>query len=269
MGKPLKLRVRQRLERDYRRARAALLSSRAAVLAEDHLGRQVVHVLGDSHANVFLAVRVPRVSFVVTAVGGATALGLLNPGSRSQALTTFSQELDRTPPGRTVVLLIGEVDCGYRLFWLAEHGRDAEAGFDRAVENVGAFTRRIAERHRPILCSVPFPTVDSYPEWAGLELARAQCTASLEERAAMTLRLNGALRRLAASEGWPFLDTEDTFDPVTGRVRPEFVHHNPRNHHYDRRAFADLIAERIPPLLSGGGSPTTTGELTPGAALPS
>ena len=78
-------------------------------------------VFGDSHSMVFRYCnnKQNKFKFHVCEVGGATALGLVNPNSKTNALPIFSNKIrnSNSKMFKKVFLMLGEVDCGF-VIWV-------------------------------------------------------------------------------------------------------------------------------------------------------
>ena len=74
-----------------------------------------VLVCGDSHTRIFSYCNKQQSQFTfnVCEVGGATAQGAVNPNSKTDALGIFSTKLKNTPNADKVLIMLGEVDCGF------------------------------------------------------------------------------------------------------------------------------------------------------------
>ncbi len=224
----------------------------AEVLARA-IGQRHAVVLGDSHAAVFDEIRRRRlltgISLTVAAVPGATARGLANPNSSTDALARFEATLEAVPRSRRTLVMLGEVDCGFLCWYLAvqEHTTvDAQLQISwqrhrRYLEGLLAEGRR----HLGVVSVVP-PTVEDYTTWTGLANARRQVTASIEARAAATLAYNADLAVWAHDHGCPYLDLDPALvDPTTGIVRDEFRNPDPTEHHLNPGPLATLVADRF------------------------
>ena len=220
------------------------------------MGQRHVVVLGDSHAAVFdeIARRrlLPGTSMTVAAVGGATARGLANPNSSTDALARFAATLQAVPRSRRTLVMLGEVDCGFLCWYLAalEHTTvDAQLQISwqrhrRYLEGLLADGRR----HLGMVSVVP-PTVDDYTTWTGLDNARREVTASIEARTATTLAYNAELRAWAQRQGCAYLDLDPTLvDPITGILRDEFRNPDAADHHLNPGPLATLVARRFAEL---------------------
>ena len=72
---------------------------------------------GDSHVSVFNYIDDQKVlkntKIFVTMVPGATALGMVNPNSKTNALNIFYSNLVDIPKDSSLLFMLGEVDCGF------------------------------------------------------------------------------------------------------------------------------------------------------------
>jgi hypothetical protein len=207
---------------------------------------------GDSHTWVFEHVErtgiLAATRLRVTRVGGATAFGLANPNSVTNALAVFTRELAAVPADDPVLFCLGEVDAGF-LVWLRAQKRGTAVD-DELADSLARYTRFldvVAAAHRDlVVATVPLPTVRDYACWAGPANARRAVRASIAERTAATRRYNEGLRAWARRRGARVLDTEaDLLDPATGLVRDRFRHPDPNDHHYDPDAFAPVVVARL------------------------
>lgn len=205
---------------------------------------------GDSHAEVLWRVRLPGVRWDVLPVTGATALGVVNPNSRTDALRTFDARIGTAPIWQPAVSVLGEVDCGFLIFHRAERRKTSiEAQLHESVGNYLAFLDRHADRRRIVL-SVPLPTTRDNAEFGEPGNARREVAATLSERTELTLRYNDELRGGCASRGVEYVDvTTPQLDPATGRVSDELRHPLAGDHHLHPERFAAIIAAALRPLL--------------------
>ena len=251
--RPPRSRLHRTWLRGVRAARHRLLCLPAVGALVRRSGRRLLFCVGDSHSRVFDALSVDgglRHTVVdVHWVLGATALGLANPNSRTHALEQFRSALRHVPAEETLVVVLGEVDCGFLVWHRAQQRGTAVR--DEAATSLARFTEflesLLAEgRTSLVVALVPPPTVPDYRQWAGLDNARRHVTASLEERTALTREYNDRLRAWAAAHDVRVLDYEqDLLDPRTGLVDERFRNPDPLSHHLERAAFARVVAGRL------------------------
>lgn len=223
-------------------------------------GRAHVVCLGDSHLSVFSEERhpvnaahlMPRAWFDPCTVVGATARGLANPFSRTNALTIFRHRIELAQTWQQVVFQLGEVDCGF-LIWqrAAKLGESVEEQFRQSVDNYVSFVDEIRARgfEQLFVLSAPPPTTGDNHEWTGSTHPRRDLKTSQRDRTELTLRFNEELERRAGV--YAYLDvTGPTIDPATGMVGGSFLNEDASDHHLRPELYGRLIAERLGPLLT-------------------
>lgn len=122
------------------------------------LGRDHLLFLGDSHVGVLREVRVPGVWFRPYAVEGATASGILNPTSKTESYKRFTVRLARARRWQQILLLLGEVDCGYLIWHRSERlGLSVEEQLAFTLNSYTTFISRVIGEgfSRVLVLSVP------------------------------------------------------------------------------------------------------------------
>ena len=217
-------------------------------------GREHVLCLGDSHVKVMRDVQLPNVSFSACGVGGATASGLLNVNSKSRAAASFEKRLGRTGRWQRVLLLLGEVDCGFLIWQRAErHGLSVDEQLTQTLDAYQAFITNLVQAgfKEVIVLSPPLPTIDDDAKKIGkVARERISIAATQRERTQLTLRFTSELRARCALVGVTFLDvTSAQLDESSGLIRSDYLHRNPRNHHLADDAYSRLIAGQLQTVL--------------------
>jgi hypothetical protein len=213
--------------------------------------------LGDSHVAYFShAARrgyFGRRRYNACAVNGATAVGLRNPNATTNALEIFTHYLARTDPGAVVVMQLGEVDCGFVIWYRAEKYRDGiDEQLDQAIAAYFAFIDDARARGHAnfVITGSTVPTIQDGRDWGAVANARRAVSASLEQRTELTRRYNRRLAELALARGLPFIDIwDETIDPTSGVVRPEFLHRRATDHHMDPARAAACWGPRLAAVL--------------------
>jgi hypothetical protein len=243
-----KLRLLRRDLRGFAAAAVDWIFNRRLVAAA--LRREHVLCLGDSHVEVMGHVRVKRVWFRARAVWGATASGLENPQSSTQATAIFDSVLTRAKPWQEVLLHLGEVDCGF-LIWHRARRLDLAVDEQLAytLDTYGGFISSIVERgfKRVIVVSVPLPTIGDDPaKWGEIANLRKTVTATQRERTELTVRFNAGLRERCRAIGVDFVDaTSGHQDPATGLVEASFLRDTHQDHHLADGPYSELIAREL------------------------
>jgi hypothetical protein len=211
-------------------------------------------VLGDSHTPVFnhplFNEKFPHISFNVLTVIGATASGLENPNSKTQAYPIFREALSKTT-AKKVIVMLGEVDTGFVIWYRAQKYRESVAAMrDKAIVSYGNFLSELKAGFEVICVSTPLPTIQDGNDWGDIANARREVTASLRERTALTLVFNDAMQRFCLQNGIDYLMLDRQSLGDGGVVKAELLNSDRNNHHYDQNRYADLLIEGLADLLS-------------------
>jgi hypothetical protein len=213
--------------------------------------------LGDSHVltvqDAFERNCFPGRQARFVAVGGATAVGLRHPVSKTQALAHFRRRLLPRRTGVIPIFQIGEVDCGFVMWVRAEkNGEPIAEQVDQSVRAYGAFLHDIRQAgyQRVVATSAVLPTILDGQLDGEVAQLRKQVRATLQERTQLTLQYNESLRSAAESAGAHFLDlTPYLINPKTGLIDDRFRHPDRNNHHLHPVTGGNMWAEAIERLL--------------------
>jgi hypothetical protein len=246
------------LMRTQQRARRGAASSASAVvdwtfrrrLVAAALRRDHVLCLGDSHVEVMSQVRIPRVWFRAKPVSGATASGVQNPQSTSQAMAIFDALLGHAKPWQEILLQLGEVDCGFLIWRRAQRlGVTVEEQLEQTLDTYASFIASVADMgfKRVVVISAPLPTIGDDPSrWGEIATLRRTVTSTQSERSELTTRFNAGLRERCEALGVPFVDaTTGHRDPRTGLVEDSFLRDSHQDHHLADGPYARLIAREM------------------------
>jgi hypothetical protein len=218
-------------------------------------GRAALIALGDSHVRVVAdAARRPELRAAVSlcSVDGATAQGLRNPNSVTDARSTFERRLRGARPWQSLVFQLGEVDCGFVIWYRAEkHGEPVAAQLARSLAAYRELLVRHLPRHRTLVLSAPPPTIRDGQTWGSVANLRREVRASQRRRTDLTLEYNAMLAGTCAEIGARFVDvTTPTVDPRTALVREDFRHPDPTEHHLHPARYAEVVAGALSRALS-------------------
>jgi hypothetical protein len=230
--------------------------------------RRRIIALGDSHLEVIDRYVAPRVTalFDLVIVHGATAQGMVNPSSSTHALQLFQTRLDRASRWQTVLLELGEVDCGFVIWYRAEKlGITVDDQLEVALSNYLRFIdHQVASGFDVWVMSAPLPTIGDTQDWGEVANLRRMVAVSQSDRTELTVRYNDRLRHACLERGVRFINvSSEQLNPATGIIKREFAHSNRLDHHLDDSAWGDAIireltspagnrqlagAERVPPV---------------------
>jgi hypothetical protein len=169
-------------------------------------------VLGDSHSGVFKDCNSNEITFDVKIVPGATAQGCVNLNNMTNSLEIFKNHIMNTKKYDKVMIMLGEVDCGY-LIWVRSkrYNISIESQIDLCLKNINIFIDNILLKNgytseQIILCGAHLPTIKDNcdPKW--LNGARKEVDISQYERTLKTLEFNKLLEEMAKTNGNKYID---------------------------------------------------------------
>lgn len=217
-------------------------------------GRKHLLVIGDSHVNVFKAIIKNRKAsdffwIDYLSVGGATAQGILNPGSKTDARRIFTDRISKSKTFQYILVELGEVDCGFVIWYYAEkYGTSVEEQLDRSVNNYLTFLKEIQAcgiRNLHVL-SAPLPTIRDGQDWGEIAKKRAEVTAKQTERTKLTVRFNEAMSMYCRDNGIGYLDqTHDMLNKDTWLIFDHLLHIDKNDHHLNDIEYSELIVKSL------------------------
>jgi hypothetical protein len=215
----------------------------------------VLHCIGDSHIQNFKFLSeeylLPRTDMRFCVVQGATNMGLANPHSKTQAMPIFMDYLREIAPEDCVVFCLGEVDCGFVIWYRADkHGTPVHEQFELSLSNyielIEAYTNSIPPSN-VIVSSVPLPTIPDHQLVKG-EVAnkRLAISATQKQRTDLTIEYNDRLCEFCGRCGIRFMNLQqETLDQQTGMVSIEFLNENSLDHHLEAVKLAQLLTPKL------------------------
>lgn len=128
--------------------------------------------IGDSHARVFEYIK--KKSFLnyylnIIWVGGATAQGMVNPNSKTNALQIFQEKI-KNNTYKHIFIQLGEVDCGFVIWYRAKkYSETIEFQMERSLKNYFSFVKWLMENKCKsiILTGAILPTIKDGVDWGG------------------------------------------------------------------------------------------------------
>lgn len=216
-------------------------------------GKTHVLCLGDSHISVFDEIKkqgmAKNLRFDVLPVPAATAQGGANPNSKTNALKIFRKRLSQAKPFQTVLLLLGEVDTGFVIWYYAEkYGISVDAQLRRSIENYASFIKEVNQCgfHRVIVMSAPLPTIVDGQDWGEIANLRKEVKATQLERTQMTQKFNRAIKAFCRQTGVGYLDLDRyLIDESTGLIKDTYRNPYFAEHHLNPHAYAQVILNNL------------------------
>lgn len=209
--------------------------------------------LGDSHISVFRYINRENLlmgyTFDVVVVGGATAQGMLNPNSKTDALKIFKQRISKAKHFQTLFFQLGEVDCGFVIWYYAEKNSiSIKEQLSRSIENYTNFILEIKGRGFSNICvlSAPLPTIEDGQDWGEVANVRREVKASQLMRTKLTQKYNQFLKVFCLRNNIMFLDvTSPLYDLNTGIIHDKFINKDITDHHLDDSKYSRIICGAI------------------------
>jgi O-antigen/teichoic acid export membrane protein len=226
---------------------------RLGTAVQRRAGAETVLVLGDSHALVFLHpalwLRFPLKLFEVCSVGGATASGLENPNSKTQSYAIFAQALQRHKGCRRIIITLGEVDTGFVIWYRAQkYGSPVRKMFSEAVARYARFLEHSRNFGDVVVISAPLPTIRDGQQGTVANL-RKEVKATQRERTELALEFNSTMERFCRENRICYVALDRDSLGTDGLVAKRLLSKDSRDHHYDQRAYATLIAVHLRNVL--------------------
>ena len=246
----IKASLHSRLESVYGRLLDLFTSVTDAVTG---IGKERLLFIGDSHNQMFQYIKKHKMlkefSVRILTVPGATAQGMANPHSKTNALEFFKRAVGNKRY-RAIFIQLGEVDCGF-VIWhrCMKYGESVDTQLERSLGNYFNFVNYLIEKgHRKVvLTGAVLPTIkDNGVSWGEVAHLRREVRATQKERTDLTLRYNDGLRKFAGETGLPYIDiTDNVLDARTGLVADEYLNENPLDHHLSAGKVAPLWVRKI------------------------
>jgi hypothetical protein len=213
--------------------------------------------LGDSHVRYFAKAAAFDLlhPYVVDGieVGGATAVGMRNPNSKTDAIGRFRKWVTDKDRNAVVLVHLGEVDCGYVIWYRADrYAESVEVQMRQSIDAYFEFVDELREQGftRIIITGATLPTITDEDQIGEVVIARSSITATMAERTALSLEYNRMLEQGAVARGLAFVDiADDVVDPSTGVVSAKMRNPNPEDHHMNEMFAAVYWARRLAPTL--------------------
>ena len=213
----------------------------------------VITCLGDSHTMVFSSAHLKKMMrptrLRAVTVMGATAFGLGNPNSKTNAVRIFKRELRFMPRRQKLIFLLGEVDCGF-LIWYRANRYSTPVGVQLA-ESLARYTKLLKLVSdwgfvEVAVFSVPPPTIGDGQQLGLVANLRRTIAASQLERTQITKEYNVKLREMVLSLGFDYIDIyDDLVDPETELVRDDLKSRDVTDHHLSTVKVSPIYAEGL------------------------
>ncbi|SNS00971.1 hypothetical protein SAMN05192560_2208 [Methylobacillus rhizosphaerae] len=217
-----------------------------------------IFYLGDSHVRYFrraeqFGLLLPHEISGIE-VGGATAVGLRNPNSKTNAIGSFRKWIRDKSRESIVMIHLGEVDCGYVIWHRAsKYNESIESQISDSINAYFEFVDELLDMgfERIIITGATLPTITDDDITGEVVIARSSISATQKERTQLTLKYNKLLEKNAVSRRLPYIDISSfVLDQSTGVVNTKMRNTNPKDHHMNSNLAAVYWAHRINEVIS-------------------
>jgi len=209
--------------------------------------------LGDSHIRVFehsiFSYLMPQYNYKICYVPGATAYGIWNLQSQTNAYKKFMEALE-TYNYEEIIVTLGEVDISYTLWYLsAKTEKPLEMLLELSIQRYKTFLHTLVS-YAPIkVLSTSFPTVNNVKECDdSISGVRKSVCISQKERTQLALKFNDKIKAFVENQSdMQYFDFNSmALDTKTGTVKHWLLNKkNICDHHYKRLIYALMIVSKI------------------------
>lgn len=179
-------------------------------------------------------------------VPGATAVGLRNPNSATNALAQFQEFVARNATSSPILIHLGEVDCGFVAWWRKlKYGETVESQLLASLDAYKHFVLELRSRGFVNICitGASLPSLRDGVDFGEVANFRAEVAVSLKERTEWTLHYNRNLAHLAAELSCFYFDiASGLLNSKEGTVSDYFRNVDPTDHHLDKAKVVALWA---------------------------
>jgi len=223
------------------------------IIIIDKIGQKDILVLGDSHAQVFtfplFKLYFPFIRFSVCSIGGATASGLENPNSKTQAYNKFENKLNKKK-WDYIIILLGEVDTGFVIWYRAEKYKvPVTKMFLQAIDRYTNFIKKAKQYGSVIVISTPLPTITDDNDWGEVANLRKEVKAKQKDKTELTIKFNKNIEKYCLFNNIFYINLDKDSMGENGLVKKTLLDNNKLDHHYNKVAYTKLISSKLKKLL--------------------
>ena len=218
-------------------------------------GRKKLICLGDSHVEIFNYIKIQNLlkefDIEVLSVSGATAMGIVNPNSQTNAFKIFWEFLSGKDKNSYIVLQLGEVDCGFVIWYRAKkYQLTVQEQFEYSLKNYFIFIKKIHKKFKNIiLTGSVIPTIKENQDFGEVANLRKKVKVSLLERTKLTQNYNLELKKFAKKLNIFYFDIiDDVINKSSGVVNEKFLNENKFDHHLSFSKTAGFWVKKIKDL---------------------
>lgn len=216
--------------------------------------RKFFYVFGDSHTEVFSYINLTRKEelFKIVRVDGATALGMVHPKSKTNALELFMREINGLHKKSRLIFLLGEVDLGFLLWYRnIKLNLDVSHEMEISISNYITFLSKLKQRgFKNIYVMSPSPPCisDDFIE-TQMNLLRREIKINQVERVKLAKVYNETLKTKVLELRMGFIDLFPMLiDEQAHVVKKEYIKDDKNDHHLESSTYSQLVFDQIDQL---------------------
>lgn len=211
-----------------------------------------VLIVGDSHVMVFEYIKknkkLPKHRLFICKSVGATALGVINPNSKTQSFNKF-KAIIKKEKYNYIVIQLGEVDCGF-LIWLRseKYNVSLHDQLEESLANYYKFILWIKDNSdaKIILTGAILPSISDDANLMEMKNLRKEVSAKQYERTQLTLEYNDRLKSIAKELDCNYIDiSDDILNNKTKVVDKYFLSDDITDHHLSNERTCDLWLNKL------------------------
>ncbi|SEQ18329.1 hypothetical protein [Neolewinella agarilytica] len=210
-------------------------------------------VFGDSHTEVFTFLNSKvrhKFYYDVSWVGGATAVGMRNPNSKTNSLKIFRDKIGNIKNKDSgLIFQLGEVDTGFVIWYRSQkYNEPVSKQLNQSVNAYFEFIDYVIDKgfKNITIVSAPLPTILDNQDWGEIANLRKEIIASQKERTDLTMSYNKQLSLNCKKRGISFINCDDfLLDKETNLIKNEFRNKDKNNHHLDIDKYSSLVEKLL------------------------
>ena len=204
-----------------------------------------IYAVGDSHSRVFKKIK----NVINFPVDGGTNMGLKNPHSKTNAKEKIDNFLSKKLKKEdTLIFLMGEVDCGFVIWYRKEKYNDTiESQFNESINNYFDFILSYKDKCNTIcVCDVPPPTIGDNDKVRGdVANKRLGIKATLKERTILTKNYNDKISDFCQENNFINIKYMEDILNEEGTVNKIYKNSNPKDHHLEPTKYSKLLRKKL------------------------
>lgn len=175
-----------------------------------------IHIVGDSHVEIFRMLSKLGQPFVINHLGPLTAFNLMNKA-------IFWEYIDNIEKDDKLVLSFGEIDCRIHIYYQHKKtGEEISEIIARTIDNYDAVLAKLKNRgiDFAVYNIIPVGLITDAPQWEKYVGGPDKVTVKIKDD------FNKALRKLCEDKGYKFIDVLDKIRDASGHI-PKELHGEP------------------------------------------